>query len=318
MRKFFTKILFFVLPIILIAMPLDYFISSNLKKSVVHVDGEFLVWNDIYSDNIDVDIAIYGSSRAWVHISPVILKDSLGIDAYNFGIDALNFKFQYFRHQQYLKYNPKPNYIIVSGDSFSFEREEGFYNYEQILPYMLFDKDYLKNRKTFNVYSWFDYYVPLLRYFGQTWDIVRAINVAVGLENDPPARIDGYMGMNRPWNDDLENAKDEYGTLKVKIDDEQIALFDRFLIECEDSGIQVILVYSPSYFESRKFINNHEEIINVWEEFAAIHDLLFLDYTQDTMCYNRDYFYNSSHLNKTGSELFSSKLAIDLKPFISH
>lgn len=315
MKKFLIKILLFVLPILLIAIPLDFFITKNLKKSTTHAYGEYLVWNDIYSGQIDADIAIYGSSRSWVHISPEILEDSLNMSAYNFGIDALNFKFQYFRHQQLLKYNQKPKIIIVSGDTFSFEKEEGFYNHEQILPYMLWNKDYYQNRKTFSIYHDLDYAIPLIRYSGQTWDILRSLTIAAGLENTPPMRIKGYMGMQRTWNSDLEKAKQEHGSLKIEIDQEQLKLFDQFLTECAKQNIEVILVYSPEYIDGQTFIENRDEIMNLWEGFSEKHNLLYLDYTQDSMCYNRDYFYNATHLNKNGSEIFSAKLAGDIKTF---
>ncbi len=314
MKKFLKKISLFVLPILLVAIPLDFFISNNLKKSVIHVDGEYLVWNDIYSGNIDADIAIYGSSRSWVHVSPEILEDSLGIKAYNFGIDALNFKFQYFRHQQYLKYNKKPNTIIISADIFSFEKEGGFYNHEQILPYMLWSYDYLKNRNLFSEYSTTSYILPLVRYSGEIFDILFDIN----LKNTTLTRIKGYMGMNRKWTGELESAKKEVGSLKIVVNKELLELFDLFLTECKKDNIKVIITYSPEYIEGKSFIENREEIMNIWESFANKHDLLYLDYTSDSICYNRDYFYNATHLNKTGSELFSAKLAGDIKAYYNY
>lgn len=316
MKKILSKILIFVLPIIIIALPLDYLISSNLKKSVVHVDGEYLIWNDIYSKNINVDIAIYGSSRAWVHISPEILEDSLNLSAYNFGIDALNFEYQYFRHKEYLKNNPKPKYIIVSGDLFSFESEKGFYNYEQVLPYMLFNNDYYAYRESFKVFSWEDFYVPMTRYFGQTWEMARALYVATGLEKDPPARVHGYMGIERPWNNDLDLAVEKHGNLEVVIDKNLLKLFDRFISECKNDDIEVILVYSPEYIKGRRVVKNREDIMKLWYDVAEKHDLIFLDYSQDSICDNIEYFYNSTHLNKKGSQLFSARLAGDLKPLI--
>jgi hypothetical protein len=318
MKKFLTKILLFILPLMIIAFPLDYLISSNLKKSVVHVDGEYLIWNEIYTEKIDVDIAIYGSSRAWIHISPEILQDSLGLSAYNFGIDALNFEYQYFRHKEYLKHNPKPKYIIISGDLFSFESEQGFYNYEQVLPYMLFNDDYYNFRESFKVFSWVDFYVPLTRYFGQTWEMARAAYVAAGLENDPPARVHGYMGIERPWNNDLELAEKKHGNIEVVIDKKLLDLFDRFIIECKNDNIQVVLVYSPEYIKGRRFVKNREDIMNLWHSIAEKHNLIFLDYSQDSIGNDIKYFYNSTHLNKQGSQLFSRRLAGDLKPLIGN
>lgn len=65
MKRVIKKIFLFYLPIILLSYPLDKSISNYLKQSN-KCYGEYEVWNDIYSGKINADIAIYGSSRAWV------------------------------------------------------------------------------------------------------------------------------------------------------------------------------------------------------------------------------------------------------------
>jgi hypothetical protein len=69
MKKFFIKMIYFALPIIILIYPLDYGMSFIYKQSNDY-PGEYEVWNDIYNSNASCDIAIYGSSRAWVHIDP--------------------------------------------------------------------------------------------------------------------------------------------------------------------------------------------------------------------------------------------------------
>ncbi len=304
------------MPIIALSYPIDLFISNFLKKSVIHVDGEYLVWNDIYAGKIDADIAIYGSSRAWTHISPQILQDSLGLSAYNFGIDGLNFSLQYFRHKEYFKYNRRPEIIIVSGDIFTFEEEEGFYNHEQALPYMLFNKDYFEHRELFKIFEKADFFIPLKRYLGQTWEMARSVILAIGLENEPPARIKGFMGIEREWNQDLQQAIKTKGNLKIKIDYKLLCLFMRFINECKENNIKVVLVYSPEYIEGRSFIENRKEVLDLWYKIAESRVLIFLDYSDDSIGRNRDYFFNSTHLNKQGSKLFSQKFAGDLKKLL--
>lgn len=303
-------------PIMILAVPLDILISYYLKKSVVHVDGEFLIWNDIYSGKIDSDIAIYGSSRAWTHVDPQILQDSLGLTAYNFGIDGLNFSLQYFRHKEYFGHNKKPKIIIISGDIFTFEEEEGFYNYEQVLPYMFFNKNYIESRELFKIFRISDFYIPLKRYLGQTWEIARAILVASGLENEPLARNSGFMGIEREWNQDFKQALRTKGSLKVKIDYRLLCLFMKFINECDKYNIKVVLIYSPEYIEGRSFIENREQVLGLWDKIADSRGLVFLDYTKDSIGNHKEYFFNSTHLNKQGSKLFSQKLATDLKRII--
>ena len=105
MTSFLRKISYFLIPFVLLTWPLDLFLSHNLKKSTKH-PAEYEVWNDIYSGQLNADIAIYGSSRAWVHINPEVLSQGLGKTVYNFGLDGQAFEIQYLRHIEYFKHNP--------------------------------------------------------------------------------------------------------------------------------------------------------------------------------------------------------------------
>ena len=53
--------------------------------------------------------------------------------------------------------------------------------------------------------------------------------------------------------------------------------------------------------------------MNLYRQFAKKYDLIFLDYSNDPISYNKSLFYNSNHLNAEGSEIFSKKLAADIK-----
>jgi hypothetical protein len=105
MKKFVLKIFIFLLPILLLPYPIDIIFSKYLSESKYYAKGEVKVWKDIYDGKINSDCVIYGSSRAWRHISPQIIKDSLLVSSYNLGVDGLNFPIQYLRHKELLKYN---------------------------------------------------------------------------------------------------------------------------------------------------------------------------------------------------------------------
>src|SRR5690554_156459 len=90
MKKFVRRLLFFIAPPILILLPIDIYLSKGLKNTSLAA-AEYEVWNDLFYNNISPEVAIYGSSRAWVHIDPMIIEDSLGLSAYNFGINGHNF-----------------------------------------------------------------------------------------------------------------------------------------------------------------------------------------------------------------------------------
>ena len=314
MRKFITKIALFLMPFFILTYTLDYVISYYLKQTK-KAPGEFEVWNDIYNSNVNCDIAIYGSSRAWVHIDPKILSDILQLNVYNFGIDGHNFWLQYLRHIEFLKYNPKPKTIILSVDVFSLQKRSDLYQQEQFLPYMLWNTDIQQYTSSYIGYKKIDYYMPLIRYAGKSSSLKDAFSNFV---NNGPAkqyRYRGYKGMEKEWTNDLENAKSQKPNYEVQLNNESIKLFHEFVLKCIAQNIELILVYTPEHIDGQKYVSNRKKIISIYKQISKENKLLFLDFSGDEICYKKEFFYNSMHLNKKGAEIFSKKLAEQVKTF---
>lgn len=314
MRKFIKHIFYFVLPILILAYPLDVLISSQLKKSRTFAFGELTTWNDLYNGRVSADLVIYGSSRAWVHFDPKIFESELGLPTYNLGIDGHNFWLQYYRHQLLMKLNKKPTTIIQSIDVFTLQKREKLFNKRQFLPYMLFNPELKEFTKTYKGYSTFDYYIPLYRYFGNS----KALNETIyttfsNNRKSDKGRIQGYKGNEGPWIGNLKEDKVKWSGYEANIDQQSLELFIQFLEECKSEGINVILVYSPVYIEGQNFIKNTNEIISLFETIARDRNIEFMNYSNSEIAENKKLFYNVLHLNKTGAELFSKELVKDLK-----
>lgn len=308
MRRFVIKSLLIFLTVILLMIIADYYISENLKESH-SPPGEIEVWNDIYNKKIDADIAIYGSSRAWKHISPKIIEDSLNLKVYNFGIDGHNFWLQYLRNKEYLKHNKHPNLIILAVDVFSLAKRKDLYQLNQFLPYMLWNNNFKKFTSSYSGFDYEDYYIPFIRYYGQ----LKGLKLNSSKTNNESYRYKGYKGMEIKWSTDLEKAKLKMNHYAIDINSNSINLFEQFLLECKSDKIRVILVYTPEYIEGQKFVKNRQGIIDIFNDFSTKYNLLFLNYSNDEICKKKEYFYNALHLNKKGSELFTSKLSHDIK-----
>jgi len=294
------------------AYPLDYVMSYYLSQTNGS-PGEFEVWNDIYNSNVMCGIAIYGSSRAWVHIDPKILKDSLELDAYNFGIDGHNFWLQYLRHLEFLKHNIKPQTIILSVDIYSLQKRNDLYQPDQFLPYMLWNSNVQKYTSSYKGYNNFDYYLPLFRYSGKTNALKTIFNNFFRNQSSEKFRYNGFFGMDREWNNDLEKAKANTGSYTVKLDSSSITLFEKFINECKHNNIELIFVYTPEFIEGQLFVSNRDDVINLYKYFSNKYSISFYDYSKDSICLDKTCFYNASHLNKRGADIFSRELANDLK-----
>jgi hypothetical protein len=313
MKKFITQFIIFCVPALIAAYAFDVFVSIHLKESNSFAKKEYPVWNTLRDGKVNSDIVIYGSSRAWVHIDPKMISDSLKVSCYNLGINGHNFWLQYLRHQLLLEKNTKPKLIIHSLDAFTLQKNEDLYNAEQFLPYMLWNNQIKEATISYNGFPFVDYEIPLIRYYGRQEAINTAIELYTNPHNNPIQRIRGYQGQGREWNSDFEKAKSKMKGYNVKIDPPSQLLFENYLKECRSKNIKIILVYTPEYIEGQKFVMNRDSIIKMYNKFSTEYKIPFYDYSNDTISYNKKYFYNSLHLNKKGAELFTNKLINRLK-----
>ncbi len=313
MKSFIARFFIFSLPVLLLVIPADLFLSNNLKKSESFVSGEYMVWNDIYESKINADLLIYGASRAMVSFNTSLMEDSLNRSCFNMGLNGLGFWHIYLRHREYLKHNKPPKYIIYSIDITALVKDESLYNEDQFLPYMFCDKNMYKYLSKINSFNFFDFYIPMVRYFGRRNAIDCALKNFLFRKDTVPYRTKGYVGMDLQWNDDFDNAREKLDRLEIKVDSTSIDLFDDFLHECKMKNIKVIFVYAPEYIEGQEFVKNREDVIKLYSEFSKKYNIPFIDYSNDDMCYQKKYFYNSSHLNRTGSNYFTEKFIRYLK-----
>ncbi len=312
MKKFGLNIIFFALPLLIICSLGDFLISKTLKKSN---HKYYVVWNDLVSGNVNSQIVVYGTSRARAHINSKILEDSLRISTYNLGIDGFTFDMEYCRHKLLLENNPKPAYIIQTLDFHMLGKTRDLYQFDQFCPY--FDNEIVVNTiKSYNGPNLWDFNLPLVRYYGRSKEIVSAVKIILRPSSNKGNRYKGFYNYDRTWTDDFENAKDSNGTLFQKLDKSHVILFEKYLGEVKNMGIPMIFVYTPEHIDGQNFVSNRKEIMTLYKNLALKYHIPFIDYSSDPMCFNKEYFYNAEHLNLKGSNLFTNKLATDLKKYI--
>jgi hypothetical protein len=313
MKSFLKSILVFVLPIFVIAVFFDFLISTQLKSSKTHANREYPVWNDLYDGKINTNVLVMGSSRAWRHIDPKVIKDSLGLSAYNIGMDGQHLPMQLSRYQTFLKYNKQPKIIIYSLDFFMLKENEKLFNKDQFLPYMLFNFEILNKLKGYQDFNYYDFTIPLVRYYGATNALMHTVKIMAFPKLNKEGRVDGFLGTDKKWNNDFEKAKKKMKNFSISIDKNILIRFDNFLLDCKNKNIKVYFVYSPEYVEGQRFVLNRNELINCLHSLANKHKIPFLNYSNDEICLNKKYFYNTTHLNSIGADLFSKKMCSDLK-----
>lgn len=297
MKRFcYTSLAFGVL-LFFIMIGLDATISRQLHKNK---DRLYDSWDYIFHDTISNDLVINGSSRAWVQYNPQILDSLLHVNSYNLGIDGSCINRQIIKYNTYCRFHGHPNFLIQNIDIFSLGVTRG-YEREQFFPYF-YDEIFLESIDRYEQFSVFEKHIPFYRYLGS--NPMQRFNT-----RNQTWTYKGYCGMERRWDSSLFSKVDTiYATLDTNIYKE----FFAFLEEQYALGTKVIFVYAPMYHGVTERCVNMDEMYDTYEQLAQVFDIPILNYNEAAICYDTTYFYNATHLNKVGAEVFSEQLAHDI------
>jgi len=313
MKKFIIKCLCLAGVLFLMLFAGDFVVTNGLKKTG-DSEGlgyqEFTTWNEIVSSSINANVLINGTSRAYRHINPMILDTLLNCKSYNIGMSDAEFSKQYVRFKTFEKYNPKPDFIIQQVDYWTLSISDSDYD-DRILPYLKdIDKDLIDK-----YLKWVEFYylkIPLLKYYSQPTQIFRGTVEFFKIKHYTNSRTKGFIATDSTWNSTAFNLILKQDSLIACRDPEAILLFDSYLRYCKENGIYVYMVFSPQYYKATEFTKGKQEVLDIYKIFSKKYDFPFLDYSNDTICYDTVYFYNATHLNRRGAEIFTRKLAKDI------
>jgi hypothetical protein len=309
MKIFIRSLLLFCLLPVPFLFLFAYVVDSGLRKSKCNYYAE---WNDVFHGRVNADIIVLGASRALVHVSPKVLDSMLHCNSYNLGISGSSFPLQYEQLKIYLRYNRKPK-IILQEVSFSSTLTAAVRpDIKQFLPY-LYDSSIVKIVKNnFNTYSPLDRYFPLYKYNNEGWLIMEGLRNHFG-RNVKSQKYKGYIGINAKWRvaawEDVKKANSK----TFPVDTAAVSLLRNYLGFCRSQNIKVVLFFSPVYYRYPAYVTNKDEILNVFYTLAHDYDAVFLNYMNDSISGNQDYFYNPLHMNAKGAETFTADLANKLR-----
>lgn len=310
MKKRLQQLAISFLVIYVILSIIDIGISRKLKEEALF-SGEVQQWQQIGDGKITTDIAVMGSSRAFIHINPRILEEELNQRVYNFGLNGSKFGLQYYRFKLYLKHNPRPQTIVWVLDSFSFSKINKLYQPNQYVPFMLFNFPLYGELKPYSTTNVFDFILPLWRYRDYSYwkdEIAKAQK----LKEDGLYRYKGFKSYKRAWTVDL----DKLQAKNAEFDTVAYTQLDELIKRCEKKGIRLVFTMAPEYIVGQEKMLNRQTIVDSYKKKLAGKKQTFIDYSTDSLSYQKKWFYNSTHMNADGAKVFSEKLAKDLKHYL--
>jgi hypothetical protein len=308
MKHFFLNIIFLAVIVFALACLIDFLISTGLKKTE---KNHFYMFNKLMNDTINADVLISGNSRTCCSYNPFIIDSILNTNSINIGVSGQPFGISHLRQKIYDRKNKPPKLLVQNIDYGELNLYSNGYERYQYYPY-IWDYDVHKILKD-NDFSWAEIYLPLWRYRGDYKYMGIGILELLGLKHIGNHAYKGYVNPNTLFNGemlrDIANSKQKIPCAKKP---EAIKLFGELLQKRLYEGTKVVLVYAPMYSELKNYLEYHESVMQIYDSIAKKYNIQILDYTNMSICSDSTCFYNATHLNKKGAELFTTKFVHDI------
>jgi hypothetical protein len=270
----------------------------------------FGVSNRIMSGQVNAEIIISGSSRALTHYESAIIEKITGYRTFNIGRNGSQTDMQLAFLKAYLQNNSKPKLVIHNLDLYSFQTSKEIFDPAQYLPYLDQASIYEAIRRVYpDAWKW--KYLPLYGYVAEdmrfSW--LSGLKALAGIQPRED-HVQGFQPRFTPWTGDFEKfrASNPNGVLTA-IEEQGVRCIEKLIELCQREGIKVLLVYSPEYREIQLLERNRDEIFSKIRDICAKYNVPLWDYSDSRISDDRDYFYNSQHLNADGAKVFSRDLA---------
>ena len=312
MKRFVIKAIVFFIVLLGLAWGLDYMISKGLLEME---DYRFMSWNEMQKGDINADIVIMGNSRGFSHFEPWTIDSICNTSSYCLGLGGYSITVQDLKYHYYCLYNKKPKYIIQQIDYYTLRNDSAPHQHEseQYLP-MIYDSrihdEFLRVG-----YTHLDVYCALYRYFGYQMVIKNGLLEFLGLKHyvrNPSRR--GHHYEEGEW-DGSELAKMD--TIHAQFNPKGKAYFERYMRECAEDGVKVILVNSPTYIGANNKTTGLDEVNAYFDSIASVYNTVYWNYNEGyEMCNDTTNFCVSVHMNPQATHQFSIDFANDLKAYI--
>lgn len=290
------------------AVGLQAFLSYRLRRVQT---SDLAAFNQAMQGRVNAEIVITGSSRAIRHYDPRVISRLTGLSAFNLGRNASLIDLQLAVLREYLAHNRTPRVLIHNLDIHSFKTTHRGEIFEpgQYVPYL--DRSLLYNAlQSIDPEVWKWKYIPLYGYavadtqFTWTMGFPKPFRLPSGEQC-----FAGYCPIDKHWSDDFAKFKRRHPEgVTIEIDPAAVADLEELIEVSRKAGIQVVLVYSPQYTKMIGLTRNRERIFALFHAIAARHNVPLLDYSYSPISEERNWFFNSQHLNSDGASVFSEDL----------
>ena len=311
MRRFLSKVLIYTVAAFIFAAAMDKAVCSGLLKME---DYRFQDYAAMLKGGMDNDILIMGDSRGKSHYDTALIDSLENVSSFCIGAGGYPLGVQLMKYDLYNEHNKKPALIVQDIDNSCFREFTDIrhqHQSEQFFP-LVYDRLMRKELKDLG-YGFCELNIPMFRMYGYQQVIKNGLLEALHLKHyvSRPA-YKGHRPEYGPWNgEELRKMSID----SIRPNPTVVARFEEYLKQCKVDSINVVLVYSPLYFEARQKLMGLDSLRTYFANTAERLGIKYLDYLDTPITLDSNNFVVSVHMNPATTKEFTELFSTDLDSF---
>ncbi len=308
-KKFIFDFLLFCVGLIVVGFGVTFILSIPRQHLRTVGQGRVPDWEDFYHQPAQsVDLLFFGSSRSYNAFNPKVFEDMLGIRAYNLGSQFQPPLVTYFALREALK-TQHPKVLVLETYWLTWEDQNLTESFFAAFPYMKLSTNKISFLMAAKEYQQAPFLLPIKPWQDGLFAIPK-------IATNDFKRITVYKGYRENEGTLVPVYGERIATTTVHLetdsDPRQLRYLSDVIQLAKAQNIKVVLVTSPTRRDRLDTITNYPDIHAYVKKVAEKAGLEYFDYTlsgPDYPVFNDTDFYDSAHLNSSGSSKLSQDLA---------
>lgn len=291
-NNFLIKTLMFLVLLICLDLIVGHLLSFLYFKQ----NSGYLFRTTYTIEKTTDEILVFGSSKAAHHYKPSLLEKELKMSCYNSGRDGSSIYFHYALLRAVLE-RYKPEMVILDIRPAEFQKDvESYDRLSSLLPYYKKHKEIRSIVELKSPYEKLKILSSIYPFNSLMFSIFKGI---IGSRHNNDSENKGYVPL---WNTSKKSSPAKGDSQKYSIDRGKTRVFERFIKDCLDKNINLVVVNSPSFLSYK----TGDQSIIIADSISSKHSVKFIDYSNDSLFLNTPLFFSDNmHLNDDGASVFT-------------
>ncbi len=272
-------------------------------------DSTMQRWYNFFRHPVDAELVILGSSRVHRHFDPSVIETKTGMKTEDIATGGALFNFLEALYKDYLKLNKSPKVFIFGLDL------SGLYNSDLVPNPEFFFQGMLPSSSISQLPAFQLVNTP--RSFGYFYYKEFYFNAIVNPEKNTFYK--GFEACDLKWGEVKDPGSGEVlENFSFGIDPILIDRIMKFISKQAENGSQSFAVIAPEFNSVWKFESNRNEAVEEVYSIAKKYKVRIINFSDTSykVNFDKNYFYNTQHLNAKGATLFSKDFCDSLAKYV--